>query len=154
MSELKNEPAARREVPAPSGGLAKLLGRPRKPLERYAVAVALVLLAFAVRWAIFGHLDTRLPFAFFLFAVMVAAWYGGLGPGMLAAAGGLLVGDYFFLPQHGAYAALSEAERAVITLYAINSALIVMLMESLHAKIRRLEWALRDVVKDDVPAAR
>jgi len=154
MSELKSEPAVRRETLEPSDGVAKLLGRPRKPLECYGVGVVLVVLAFALRWVVFGHLDTRLPFAFFLFAVMIAAWYGGLGPGMLAAAGGLLVGDYFFLPRHGAYAALGEAERAVITLYAVNSTLIVLLMEGLHAKIRRLEWALRNSRGDNSSASR
>lgn len=154
MSEFKSESAPRRETPPPAGGLPQPVGRPRARLERYGVAVALVLLAFALRWVIFGHLDTRLPFAFFLVAVMVAAWYGGLGPGMLAAVGGLLVGDYFFLPQHGAYAALGDAERTVITLYAINATLIVVLMESLHAKIRRLEWALKNSRTDEPSASR
>ena len=147
MSELKSESAPRRETPPPAGGFAQY-GRPRARLERYGIAVALVLLAFALRWAIFGHLDNRLPFAFFNVAVMVAAWYGGLGPGMLAAVGGLLVGDYFFLPEHGAYAALGDAERTVITLYAINATLIVVLMESLHAKIRKLEWTLKNLRTD------
>jgi K+-sensing histidine kinase KdpD len=154
MSEVKSEPAVRREMTASPTRLMLPYGRPRGALERYGVAVALVLLAFALRWAIFGHLDTRLPFAFFLVAVMFAAWYGGLGPGMLAAVAGLLLGDYFFLPQHGAYAALGDAERAVITLYAINSTLIVVLMESLHAKIRRVESALKKAHKDDTPASR
>ena len=113
------------------------------PYTRYGVAVVLVLIALALRWAIFGHLDTRLPFSFFLVAVMVAAWYGGLGPGMLAAAAGLLLGDYFFLPQHGAYAALGDAERTAITVYAINATLIVVLMENLHARVRRLRWELK-----------
>ena len=111
-------------------------------LTRYGAAVLLVLIALGLRWAIFSHLDNRLPFAFFLVAVMVAAWYGGLGPGMLAAAAGLLLGDYFFLPQHGAYAALGDAERTGITVYAINSTLIVVLMENLHARIRKLRWEL------------
>jgi K+-sensing histidine kinase KdpD len=125
-----------------SGGAARLLQQPTR-FMRYGISVALVALALALRWAIFGHLDNRLPFAFFLVAVMIAAWYGGLGPGMLAAVAGLLLGDYFFLPQHGAYAALGDAERAAITLYAINATLIVVLMESLHARIRKLRWELK-----------
>jgi len=153
MTELKSGSAPPHDTPGAAGGAAHQW-RPRARLERYGVAVALVLLAFALRWAIFGHLDSRLPFAFFLVAVMVAAWYGGLGPGMLAAVGGLLVGDYFFLPQHGAYAALGDAERTVITLYAINATLIVVLMESLHAKIRKIEWALKNAGKDDRSAPR
>jgi len=134
MSEPKVRPAG-----------VSFLRRHRPTLvTRYGAAAGLVLLALALRWAIFGHLDNRLPFAFFLVAVMVAAWYGGLGPGMLAAAGGLLLGDYFFLPQHGAFAALNPAARAGITVYAINSTLVVVLMENLHARIRKLEWELQD----------
>ena len=145
MSELKTEPAAARGSPAAVGvlGGAARLGHQPTLVTRYGVAVVLVLLALALRWVIFGHLDHRLPFAFFLVAVMVAAWYGGLGPGMLAAVGGLLLGDYFFLPQHGAYAALGDAERTAITIYAINATLSVVLMDSLHARIRRLRWELK-----------
>ena len=130
MSQLKMTAAA-------AHGAARLGHQPTR-LVRYGVAVALVAVALLLRWAIFGHLDHRLPFAFFLVAVMVAAWFGGLGPGLLAAVAGLLLGDYFFLPQHGAYAALGDAERAAITIYAINATLIVVLMENLHARIRRL----------------
>lgn len=130
MSELKTAAAVAHSVAR--------LGHPPTRLVRYGVAVALVAAALLLRWAIFGHLDHRLPFAFFLFAVMVASWFGGLGPGLLAAVAGLLLGDYFFLPQHGAYAPLSDAERATITIYAINATLVVVLMENLHGRIRRL----------------
>ena len=44
-----------------------------------------------------------LPFGFFLPATMVAAWYGGFGPGLLAAFLGLLRGDYFFLPSQSVW---------------------------------------------------
>lgn len=96
-----------------------------------------------LRWALFGHLDNRLPFAFFLPAAMVAAWYGGMGPGMLAAVAGLLLGDFFFLPPHNAFGPMGDAERTAITVYAITSMLAVMLIESLHRRIRRLERALK-----------
>ena len=151
MSELKNEWAMSRQ-PLASGGVWRRYWQRPTRLMRYGIAVFLVLLAFGLRWAIFGHLDQRLPFSFFLVAVMVAAWYGGLGPGMLAAAAGLLLGDYFFLPQHGAYAPLSDAARTAITLYAINSTLIVVLMEALHARIRRLEAAVEKNVAGNQPA--
>jgi len=54
-------------------------------LKRYAVAIAAVAVAFAIRYGIYGTLDNRLPFAFFTSATLIAAWYGGLGPGLLAA---------------------------------------------------------------------
>jgi K+-sensing histidine kinase KdpD len=96
-----------------------------------------------MRWAIYGGLDNRLPFAFFLPAAMVAAWYGGLGPGLLAAGLGLLTGDYFFLPPHVAWGPLGEAERTAITIYALTSTLAVVLLDNLRTRIRRLECELR-----------
>lgn len=100
------------------------------------------MVAFVLRGALFGELNNRLPFAFFLPAAMIAAWYGGFGPGLLAAAAGLLLGDYFFLPPHQAGAPLGEAERTAITVYAITSTLAVTLIENLHGRIRRLKGRL------------
>ncbi len=115
----------------------------RRPVAMsYAVAVAAVVAAFLLRWALFGILDTRLPFAFFLPAAMVAAWYGGFGPGLLAAGAGLLLGDYFFLPPHNAWGPLSEADRTALTIYALTSTFAVMLFDNLHLRIRKLECEL------------
>jgi K+-sensing histidine kinase KdpD len=106
---------------------------------RYGVACVLVLAAFLLRLTIFGGLDTRLPFAFFLVAVMVVAWYGGLGPGLFATAAGLLLGGYFFLPRTGATGAMAEAERTAILIYLVNAILISFLLDNLHARIKKLE---------------
>jgi len=113
--------------------------RKRTPLLRYAVAVGGVALAFALRYGIYGTLDHRLPFAFFTTATLVAAWYGGLGPGMLAALAGLLLGDYFFLPPHQSGSLLGEAERTVIGSYALTNTLMVVLFWNLHSRLRDLE---------------
>jgi len=119
------------------------------PLVRYGVAVALVIAAFLLRLAFFGGLTNRLPFAFFLPAAVIAAWYGGMGPGLLAAGIGLLLGDYFFLPPHKSLGPIGEAERTAIGVYAITATLVVMLMENLHGKIRRLRRALKkDALRD------
>ena len=111
----------------------------RTPLQRYAVAVGVVMLAFALRYGIYGTLDHRLPFSFFTTATLIAAWFGGLGPGMLAAVSGLLLGDYFFLPPHQAGGLLSEAERTAIGSYALTNTLIVVLFWNLHSRLRELE---------------
>jgi K+-sensing histidine kinase KdpD len=108
-------------------------------LQRYAVAVGAVVVAFALRYGIYGTLDNRLPFAFFSAATLIAAWYGGLGPGLLAAVAGLLLGDYFFLPPHQSGAPMSEAERTAIGVYAITNALIVVLFWNLHTRLREYE---------------
>ena len=114
----------------------------RKPttLQRYAVAVVTVAVAFALRYGIYGTLDHRIPFGFFTTATLIAAWYGGLGPGMLAALAGLLLGDHFFLPPHQSDSGtLGEPERTAIGSYAMTSALIVVLFWRLHSRLRELE---------------
>ena len=114
---------------------------PRKitPFQSYAVAIGAVLLAFTLRYGIYGTLDHRLPFSFFTTATLVAAWYGGLGPGTLAAIAGLLLGDYFFLPKHESGTPMSEAERTAIGSYALTNTLIVVLFWNLHSRLRDLE---------------
>jgi K+-sensing histidine kinase KdpD len=105
------------------------------PLLRYAVALSVVLLAFVLRYGLYGTLDHRIPFGFFFSSTIIAAWYGGLGPGLFAAVAGLLLGDYFFLPRHEAGTVMDEASRAAIGLYAMNSVLIVLLFWRLHLRL-------------------
>ena len=113
---------------------------PRKPtvLQKYAVAVGAVSLAFALRYGIYGTLDHRLPFSFFTTSTLIAAWYGGLGPGALAAVAGLLLGDFFFLPKHESGTPMGEPERTAIGSYALTNTLIVVLFWNLHARLREL----------------
>jgi K+-sensing histidine kinase KdpD len=115
----------------------------QRPLAaRYAVALGVVVLAFLFRYWLFGTQDHRLPFIFFVPAAMVAAWYGGMAPGLLATAAGLMLGDYFFLSDHEALGPVREIERLSIGVYAVTTVLCVMLIEDLHNRIRRLEHAL------------
>ena len=102
-----------------------------------------MLIAFGLRYGLYGTLDHRLPFSFFIPATIIAAWYGGLGPGMLAALAGLLLGDFFFLPPHDAGAEMGEAERTAIGLYAMITALIVVLFWHLHARLQEREDELQ-----------
>jgi K+-sensing histidine kinase KdpD len=117
-----------------------MFGKPPTTFQRYAVAVVAVSAAFGLRYGIYGTLDHRIPFAFFTVSTLVAAWYGGLGPGMLAALAGLLLGDYFFLPPHqpdgGTF---GEAERTAIGIYAMTNGLVVVLFWRLHSRLRELE---------------
>ncbi len=113
----------------------------RSLLMRYGVAVGMVIVAFALRYSLFGTQDNRFPFIFFVPAAMIAVWYGGLMPGLLAAVAGLLLGDYFFLSDHEALGTVQERERVSMGLYAVMTTLCVMLFENLQERIRRLEHA-------------
>ena len=129
---------------------------PRQPthLQRYAVAVGAVLVAFALRYGLYGTLDHRIPFGFFTSATIIAAWYGGLGPGLFAAVAGLLLGDYFFLPHHAAGTVMGEAERTAIGLYAMNCALIVLLFWRLHMRLAQASHELKKTSPAGEPPAK
>jgi K+-sensing histidine kinase KdpD len=122
------------------------------PLQRYSVAVAAVAIAFAIRYGVYGTLDNRLPFAFFTSATLIAAWYGGLGPGLLAAAAGLLLGDYFFLPARPPGETLGEVERTGIAIYAMNATLIVVLFALIHTRLRDLEDRVKGQSAEGFPS--
>lgn len=128
--------------------LSLILRNPRH-WQRYAVAIGAVALAFVLRYGLYGTLDHRLPFSFFIPATIIAAWFGGLGPGLLAAVAGLLLGDYFFLPPHEAGTQMSEPARTAIGLYAVNAALIVLLFWHLHSRLQEREDELRKIKGGD-----
>ena len=112
----------------------------RALVARVGVALAIVAVAFFARYSLFGDVN-RFAFLFFVPAALIAVWYGGIVPGLLAAALGLMLGDYFFLSGHEALGELRDAERMQIGIYAVTTTLCVMLFENLHERIRRLEHA-------------
>ena len=129
--------------PALAGLRARVSWPFQRPVTaRYGVAVGMVILAFGLRYWLFGTQEHRFPFIFFVPAAMVATWYGGMAPGLLATAAGLMLGDYFFLSTHDALGPVREIERVSIGMYAVTTMLCVMLFENLHNRIRRLEHAL------------
>jgi len=73
---------------------------PSKSL-RYSVAIAATAIVFTARFLLNPVLGGVAPLLMFTLSVMVSAWYGGLGPGLLATALGALFGAYSFMePLH------------------------------------------------------
>ena len=64
--------------------------------RRYVVAVASVGVAVGVRFALDPLVADRQRFAFFYLALLVSAWLGGLGPGIVAYLLGFLAVDFLF----------------------------------------------------------
>src|SRR5215475_12939702 len=70
-------------------------------LKRYGLALFSVLAAFAARYVLEPTLGEVAPLVLFSLAVTASAWYGGLGPGLVATLASGLLGDYFFIePLH------------------------------------------------------
>jgi PAS domain-containing protein len=67
----------------------------RDVLVRYAAAVCSVAAGLALRFALGDVLGATVPYITFFPAVMLAAWFGGFGPGILATALSLIAAFYF-----------------------------------------------------------
>src|SRR5215207_4339547 len=65
------------------------------PLLRYGVAVLAVGMAFLVKLLLDPLIVQETPFVLIFGAIMISAWYGGLGPGLLATFAAGLATDYF-----------------------------------------------------------
>src|ERR1041384_842391 len=76
----------------------------RPALVRYALAVTAVVLGWAARDVMSSGVGpTALPFIFFFPAVAIAAWFGGLGPGLLSIALSALAANFFFIEPARAF---------------------------------------------------
>jgi signal transduction histidine kinase len=106
-------------------------------LTRYAVAVIAATLALLLTFLLWPLLDPPVSTLFFA-AVMVSAWYGGLGPGLLATLIAVAAIDGFFLHQPGTIA-LSLHGFVQLVLFV----LVATLISSLTAARRHAEEALR-----------
>ena len=107
----------------------------------YGVAIAVVTAALAVKY-LFTDLGSEHPFVLLPAAVIVAAWYGGRGPGLLAAVIAALGADILFLPPAG-LAILGDDLFALVALL-VEAILIVEVarMEAASAEVARREAAL------------
>jgi K+-sensing histidine kinase KdpD len=110
----------------------------------YALAAGAVGIAFGLRYLAQDDLGFRLPFMFFVPATLLAAWYGGLGPGIGAMLAGLLLGDYFFLEPHESWGPLSSPGRMAVGSYTLSCLVGVALLQLLHVKARRLERQIEE----------
>jgi two-component system, LuxR family, sensor kinase FixL len=70
-------------------------------IRAYVLAGLLVAASLVVRWILRAWFGGNVPYLQFFPAIMVAAWYGGLGPGVLATVLSALAAMYLFLPPAG-----------------------------------------------------
>ncbi len=106
---------------------------------RYGFAAVTVLLAFGMTWVI-PPLHAQNPGALMLTAIVLTAFYAGLGPSLVATALAIAIIDVYFLPPHsfrmfpGAFA---EVVRLMIF------AMLALIVSSLSDSRRRAEQKLR-----------
>ena len=108
------------------------------PRGQYLSALAAVVLAAIVRWALGPVLGDDVPFATFFAAVVFAAWRGGLYPALLATVLGFVLTLAFFPPQ---YAGTGLSRHRVIgwILYFAVCGAIAVFGEAMGRARRRLQ---------------
>src|SRR5262249_42938068 len=103
-----------------------MAGGSRRP-DPYVVALISIAVAIGVRTALDPVLGDRQPFVACWLAVVVAARYGGIGPGLLATALGGLAGTFFFVPVRLSLRPAGVAEVVGVLSYMIVASAIAAL---------------------------
>ena len=91
------------------------------------------------------YLGPTKPLLIFIFAVLFSAWYGGLGPGLLATTLSTLIGVYFFIAPYYTFASISLGENIGILIFFTEGVLISVLNEALHFANRNLSSTLESI---------
>ncbi|URD49005.1 PAS domain-containing protein [Chroococcidiopsis sp. CCNUC1] len=111
----------------------------RFQIASYGVAVLAVMLALALMLGLDSWLGmTKTPFLLFYGAVAIAAWYGGLKPGIVATVLSILFSNYFFhYPTYTFIVDLPDLLR--LGLFALQGVMISYLCEELRIAKHRAE---------------
>ena len=114
----------------------------RSQMQRYGIAVLAVVSALLLMLLLNSSVAmTKSPFLMFFGAVMVSAWWGGTGPGVLATFLSALISTYFFLdPIYSLSIDLSTSVR--LSLFLAQGILFSALCGVLRTANRRLEVSL------------
>ena len=108
---------------------------------RYGVAVLAVVVVVLLKLLLDPFITEQSPFLMLAGAVMVGAWFGGLGPGLLATVLGALAADYYFLAPVGSFSLPGVALLPVV-LFTLQGVLISGLVEALRSARGRAEESL------------
>ena len=108
---------------------------------QYAIAVAVVITATAIRLTFLSALGTKAPFVIFYPAVMFAALYGGLRGGLLATALSAILADYFLMEPIHQPTIVQPSDWLALVIFLLSGAMISWITESLHRATARASAA-------------
>jgi PAS domain S-box-containing protein len=104
---------------------------------RYGIAVLSVATALLIKSFVDPLLAAESPFLFFFAAVIISAWYGGLGPGLAALALSALLGDFLFLTPFYSFFGKPAGQYIRLAAFVAEGMLIIWLISALQAARRK-----------------
>jgi PAS domain S-box-containing protein len=115
-------------------------------LRRYGLAVALAGLALVASLLLAPHWPSRHLLLPFYPAVMVSAWFGGFGPGLLTTLLSALAMDYFWLPPTPSFG-MQEAGDVIGFVLFLAVGLLVSVLNARLLRARRVAEAGADLLR-------
>jgi PAS domain S-box-containing protein len=110
--------------------------RPR--LVAYGVALLATLGSLLIRWPLWPLLEDAVPHMTFFPAVMIAAYFGGFWPGLLATILSAVAANSFLAKQPTSFHFTHIRDVAALILFVLVGTIISGLCESLHRARRRI----------------
>jgi len=103
-------------------------------LQRYGFVLVITLIFFFIKMALVVAVGTEVPFLFALFVVIICAWVGGFGPGILATILSGSITYYFYLAPK--YTIFGEANipNAVVLVIFLAEGFFISMMSDAHRK--------------------
>ena len=98
---------------------------------------------------LFGVSPNATPFMVFVAAMVVAAWFGGLGPGLVATALSTLFSWYFFLAPQYSFELESFGQGMRLVVFALEGVLISLLAQAMHSTRREAQAAALEVRRSE-----
>jgi len=115
---------------------------------RYAVAVLAVAAAVVVGLLLDRFLHTAPFVSLFLCAVLLAAWLGGAGPGLLATGLSILTFDYYFIAPADSFAAQAAPRLVLFAMTALFVVWVSVAQRRSAESLRRARDDLRATVQE------
>jgi signal transduction histidine kinase/DNA-binding response OmpR family regulator len=112
--------------------------------KRYGRAVLLTALAGGARWLLNPIYQGYSPYALFLLAVLASAWWGGLGPGLVALGLGALAGSFFFLAPQWSFAVEGIQGAVSLGMFVLVGTSVCLLGGRMRSSLARAERSERE----------
>jgi PAS domain S-box-containing protein len=90
-----------------------------KPAVTYGLAIGVVLIGLLLRLVANPFLGPTVPYLSFFPAILIASWFGGLGPGIVAAVVSAIAADIWFLMPEGLFKIPAASDQVSLGLFVL-----------------------------------